>query len=190
MNTEQLCFGQRYDSELGILEPWYTNPAMDEIKTWDLSDKVVLEFGGGASSIWWGTKSARCYTIEANAKWYNDIVGMRDANRLINLAVYLREINEGDQTRVEEYLDFPDDCKPDIIIADGILRTEVVEKAIRYFKENGGGILIADNFWQDYVWLSPKAVELVEPFKKQLYPQLDHLDHSGNCWKTLISYIK
>ena len=192
MNTDNLCFGQRIDPELGILEPWYTNPCMDEIKTWDLSDKVILEYGGGGSSLWWERKAKEVWTIETNEEWLkkidNELMGCHGSYGKLKL--FHRPINEGDQTRVEEYLEFPDGCKPDIIIADGILRTEVVERAIQYFKENNGGILIADNFWQDYVWLSPKAVDLVEPFEKTLYPQLNHTDHSGNCWKTLIAYIK
>jgi len=192
IDINNLCFGQRYDSELGILEPWYTNPAMDRIKQMDLSGKVVLEYGGGSSSLWWERKAKEVWTIETKEEWVkhidNELMGCQSS--FGNLKIFYRPINEGDQEKVMEYISIPEGCDPDIIIADGIFRTEVCELAVEYFKKKGGGILIADNFDQDYIWISPRAVAAVEPFKKELYPQPNHTDHSGKCWKTLIVYIK
>jgi hypothetical protein len=55
--------GRRYDSVTGEIQPWYTHLALDEIQKWDLHDKVVLEWGGGFSSLWWAKRCLRLFTI-------------------------------------------------------------------------------------------------------------------------------
>lgn len=42
----ELSFGQKYDDN-GLVMPWFTHGALDEIKSMDLSDKNVLMFGAG-----------------------------------------------------------------------------------------------------------------------------------------------
>lgn len=190
--TNELCFGQKIDESLGVLFPWYTHGCLGVISKWDLSDKVILEYGGGSSSLWWHRKAKEVWTIETKEEWLkmidNELMGCH--GRFGTLKLFHREINEGDQSRVDEYLKIPEGCKPNIIVADGIFRTEVCELAVEYFKNNGGGILIANNFDQDYIWISPRAIAAVEPFEKEIYLQENHTDHSGKPWKTLIAYIK
>jgi hypothetical protein len=40
------------------------------------------------------------------------------------------------------------------------------------------------------VFICPAAEEILEPFQKEIYPQKDHINHEGNCWKTLIAHIQ
>jgi len=42
---------QRIDAITGEVQPWYTHAALDEIQQWNLDGKVVLEWGGGYSSL-------------------------------------------------------------------------------------------------------------------------------------------
>ena len=89
------------------------------------------------------------------------------------------------------YCEIPSDKKYDVIINDDAYRTEVCEIAVKYFKNNGGGILISDNWKQSFVWISPKAEEIMQPFEAHIHEQADHIDNDGiNKWKTAIHFIK
>lgn len=186
INSTSLNFGQRIDPENGLIESWFTHGALDEIKAMDLSDKIILMYGAGMGDVWLSKRCKELHIIERNPEWAIDC----EAKKQPNMAYYFRPCN--DSSGMDKYyLEIPNGLKPDIIISDDAYRTEAVEEAIKYFKQKeGGGILICDNWWQDYVWLSPKAIEMAEPFEKHIHAQTDHKDHSGNCWKTAIIFIK
>lgn len=191
MNTE-LCFGQRYDEELEILEPWYTNPAMDKIKTWDLKDKIVVEWGGGNSSLWWRSKSKLVFTVDHNLEWANWISSELESHNLLSIGqlkglVKYVQTNEGDQSeKRNEYVEFVFGFNPDICIVDGIHRYECAEYAVKVLKPE---ILIVDNHNQDYVFICPKLDELLEGVRMERFIQPNHTDHSGNPWATAIFYL-
>jgi len=46
--------------------PWYTYPSINFLETRSFSDKTVLEFGGGQSSIWWGLRAKNVVTLEGD----------------------------------------------------------------------------------------------------------------------------
>jgi len=201
MNTEkmqnEMCFGQRYDEELGILEPWYTNPAMDRIKQMDLSDKVVVEWGGGASTIWWRSKSKLVFTIDHNLEWCNwieeqlmlkNLIGL-DGNGNQNIVGEVKYVNthEGDNSENrDKYVQHVFGLTPDICIVDGIHRYECAEYAVKVLKPE---ILIIDNHQQDYVFMCPSLDILLEGVKMERFIQPNHTDHSGNPWATAIFYL-
>lgn len=186
MNTE-LCFGQRIDPELGILEPWYTNPCMDKIKTWDLSDKVVWEYGAGASTLWWANKCKFIVSVDHNDEWFDKVVfmldGIENKSNLLMIPTF-----EGDQSQKrDEYVTICNHViKPNIVVVDGIHRYECAEYAVKVLKPE---ILIIDNHQQDYVFICPKLDELLEGVKMERFIQPNHTDHSGNPWATAIFYL-
>lgn len=186
--TNELCFGQRYDSELGILEPWYTNPAMDRIKQMDLSDKVVVEWGGGASTVWWAMKAKEVWSVDHNIEWVDKISGELFARQLEYKSEYSYcPTHEGDQTiNRDAYIKFYDDKKPNICIVDGVHRYECAEYAVKVFKPE---ILIVDNHQQDYVFMCPSLDVLLEGVKMERFIQPNHTNHEGNPWATAIFYL-
>lgn len=171
------------DPENGLTMPWYSHPALEEIRKWDLADKRVLEYGAGASTLWWGSKCKQVYSIEANEDWFLRINELRPPN----VAVSLRSCNEGDQTKIEFYTSIPDDFIPDIVVVDGILRYECILKALTLPRPL---ILIVDNYMQDYVFVCPAAEEALEDFEGKHYFQPGHTDHSGRPWQTAIWHLK
>lgn len=186
MNTSSLVEWQRIDPENGLVEPWLSWPFMDWVKKIDLSDKVILEFGAGRSTAWWRKKAKWVDSIEANKEWaeqaYLDCVNAGVKNG----AIYFDNIPDG---RATEYLEtykalIPEHEPYDIIIIDGIYRTEMVEFAINRLKLNGGGLLFIDNLDQDFVWISPKAMEFVAPFEGEVFIQPNHIVHEGKPWNT------
>lgn len=187
INQDNLCFGQRVDPELGILEPWYTNPAMDVIKKWDLSGKTVLEYGGGASTIWWSKRVARVLTIDHNQDWYNFMLSELDGGDYYVPA--LINTHEGDQSEARDwYVEArrTRDWKFDIVVVDGIHRYECAKYAVEALKPK---IIIIDNHQQDYVFMCPALDELMKGVRMERYIQPDHTDHSGNPWATAIFYL-
>lgn len=188
---DNLSFGQRIDQENGLCELWLTHGALDAIKGMDLSDKVVWMFGAGKGDLWLSKRCKELHVVERNGDWLNSCVSIKESNRADNLFYYYRPCN--DSSGMDKYyLEIPNDIDSDIIINDDSYRTECCQMAIDYFKKRGGGILICDNYWQDYVWKSPIAIEWLEPFEKHIYSQPDHRDfeEEGCEWKTAIVFIK
>src|SRR4051812_13882826 len=50
--------------------PWYSYPCIEFLKHRDYRDKVVLEFGGGQSTLWWAQRARRVVTLEGDQQWY------------------------------------------------------------------------------------------------------------------------
>lgn len=175
---------QKIDPVTGLCFPWLTHPGLDEIATWDLADKNVCEFGAGMSTLWWARKCNKVFSVEANFQWYCEILKQKPDN----VQLEYRSVHEGDQTQIEFYTAVPEDFIPDIVVVDGVLRNECLQKGIELLSEKGG-IIIADNLDQDYVWVSEAAMKLMSPYEAKYYIQPDHKDHSGKPWQTVIFTI-
>ncbi len=188
--TPQLYEWQKIDKENGLIMSWFTHDSLAEIKKMDFRNKVVFSFGGGFGDCWLAKRCKQLYVVERVGDWIIKASEICQENGVNNIQYFHRPCNDSSGNEVE-YCEIPNGISPDVIISDDAYRTEVVEMAIKHFKnKEGGGILICDNWWQDMVWKSPAAVEMIEPFEKKIFPQKDHTDHQGECWKTLIAYIK
>ena len=44
--------------------------------------------------------------------------------------------------------------------------------------------MVIDNLDQDYVWISPKAMELIEPYESEVFIQQNHINYEGKPWNT------
>jgi hypothetical protein len=192
INIENLVQWQLYDADVDAVMPWFTHPFLQVLKSWDLSDKNILEFGSGRSTRWLRARAKWVDSVETDPAWIEKIKDEceefdngrimwcpdpKDPNVYL-LKPFFRYGNPAKGVR-----GFP--VHYDIIIDDGIHRNEVLEFAIKYFEAIKGGIIICDN-WQQYgVWMSPAAAEMVKPYKGFIYEQEDHTDNDGvNKWKT------
>jgi hypothetical protein len=151
-----------------------------------MSDKTIAEFGAGRSSAWWRSRAKWVDSFEANTEW-----GIQASNDCLihdlqNGRIFAKDLPDGIQERKQEFFDLiPGDKQYDIIVNDGIWRFEVLEWALNHFKGKGG-ILIADNWRQSGVWMSPPAEELMASYEINSYVQEDHTDNDGiNKWKTV-----
>lgn len=187
MNTHQLVEWQIWDHSVDACFPWFTHPMLEVLKTWDLKDKRILEFGGGKSTKWWRQKAKWVTTIDTNSGWVSKI--SEECLGLDNGVLLLAPINEGDQEFDNIYCNAGDAYGPyDIVIVDGILRNSCLEKALSMQKPL---IVIADNWYQSYVWLSNAAVELMKPHPINVFEQENHTNNDGiNKWKTVYWELK
>lgn len=186
----ELVLWQKIDPGNNLVFPWFTHPFLDVLSTWDLSNEVVLEYGGGRSTAWWRQKCDFVVTIESSIKYYLSIAEECWENVLPNGATYYRPVSEGDQQLKNAYVkSYPTGTKHfditipySLVVVDGILRYECLQEGIELLSEHGGKIIM-DNWDQDG-FLCPACVELMAPYEGHIYPQPDHTDHHGNCWKT------
>lgn len=186
MITEELVEWQIKDDQTGLVLPWWTHPFLDIIKTCDFSDKTWLEFGSGKGTAWLRSKCKWVDSIEASEDWAHYVREDCFKKSLNNGVVYSKLLADGVQETKQQYFDLiPNEKKYDIISVDGIWRYECLQWALDHFKGRGG-MLIADNFDQDFVWISPSSIELMEPYfeYENVFYQPGHINHEGKPWNT------
>lgn len=113
--------------------PWFTYPAIEALKTWDLSNKAVLEYGSGYSTLFWARNTKQVVSIEDNSEWYQKILKLMPSN----VDLRLRSLD-----------DYPEiEGQYDIIVVDGYaqqrMRYRCAVASLPHL--NPGGLVIVDN---------------------------------------------
>lgn len=184
MNTSELVEWQRPSPTNGMIQCWWTWPLLDWIETQNWKEKNVLEFGCGRGTAWLRERSKWVDSIDADLQWAEQARKDCAEYGLHNGTIVARQIPDGVQGVQEEYFSMIGTPKRyDIITIDGIFRTEAIEWSINHLKGREG-LLIIDNLDQDYVWISPKAMELIEPYEQEMFIQPNHINHEGKPWNT------
>lgn len=184
----ELVEWQRVSKETGLVECWWTHPCLDVINTWDLKDKTWLEFGAGLGTASLRQKCKWVDSIEANNEWAAKAANYCNENSLYNGIIHSANLPDGIQELKDSYFQLIPAGEYDIISVDGIWRNECLQWAIDHFIGRGGK-LIVDNLDQDYVWISPAAMELMAPYPCEIYYQPGHTNHEGKPWNTRIFTI-
>lgn len=121
--------------------PWYTYPSIEFLKYRNYQNKIILEFGGGQSSLWWACRAKQVVTLEGDEAWYEEIRDRMPNNvELCYVSMENKEMNISDVTRTLEDKKY---SKYDVIIIDGLYRYEMIPIALRYLADDG--ILVCDN---------------------------------------------
>jgi hypothetical protein len=123
----------------GEFIPWYSYPAIDFIVNKDFSDKRILEFGAGQSSLWWGGKAKYIKSFEEDLAWFTKLKSKTPSN--IELVYANLEPMENCLKVINDSL--YNNPKYDVIIIDGLYRYELCEIARNNLAD--GGVIIADN---------------------------------------------
>lgn len=185
MNTSALVEWQIRSPKNGMVMCWWTHPILELIETWDWKNKTMLETGSGRGSAWLRERCLWVDSIEADLQWAAQVEDDCQCFGLRNGRVFAAQLPDGVQERKQEYFDLiPPDVRYDIISVDGIWRYEMLQWALDHFKGRGG-LLIADNWQQDFVWISPPAEELMKPYKINKFVQSNHTNHEGRPWQTV-----
>lgn len=175
---------QRVDPSNGLVEPWWTWNFMEYIKTIDFKNKKWLEFGAGLGTAWLRDKSNWVDSIEADEQWAARSQLYCQQNGKLNGYIASRQLADCISGVWEIYKTLiPKDEKYDVISIDGIYRTECIGWAIDHFKGRGG-LMVIDNLDQDFVWISPLAMQLITPYESEVFIQPNHINHEGKPWNT------
>jgi hypothetical protein len=159
------CFKMAAVSKDGKPLPWYTYPSIEFLKYRTYTDKLVLEFGGGQSTLWWAARARYVVTLEGDAEWYAKIKNKMPQN------VDLRHVSMQDRStniaEVKAALASKALAQYDIIVIDGLYREELADIACRFLAADG--MIICDN---------SEGYEIYEQFKER---GLDRVDFYGNA---------
>ena len=135
---------QRCLDAAGKAIPWFTYPAIEYLRQFDLSDRRVFEWGSGNSSIWFAQRTKAVHSVEHDRAWADRAA----AHPLPNLTVewiaadaYPRAIDR-------------DDARYDLIVIDAIERLGCAKAAPGHLA--AGGLVILDN--SDWFPNSAKAL--------------------------------
>jgi hypothetical protein len=114
--------------------PWMTYPLIEFLRTLDLSDCHVFEFGAGSSTLFWAQRTATVTSVEKNEAWFRRLQAGRPANcKLIwcpHDCDYIAALAQQEQLF-------------DVIVVDGAVRYPCAEAAIEHVTEQG--LILLDN---------------------------------------------
>jgi hypothetical protein len=112
--------------------PWFTYPSIEYFRQLDLTDKIMLEWGAGNSSLFFSKKVKKLYSIEHNKEWYEQVENNKIDNQILVYA---------DSDYAKKPKDF--NIFFDIILIDGIKREDCSIVARSLIAK--GGVIILDN---------------------------------------------
>ena len=144
--------GEYRDNDGNYL-PWFTFPAIEALKNWDLSNKRVFEYGSGYSTLFWAARAKEVISVEHNEAWHEKISMLAPNNTQIILSPITqgeREDHPTPQTReqfgryaetIREYGKF------DVIVLDGYARSRMRYQCARaaLMQLLNNGLVILDN---------------------------------------------
>jgi hypothetical protein len=152
--SDQAYFTSVRDGELRDQEknyiPWFTYPAIEALKNWDLSDKRVFEYGSGYSTLFWASRCREVVSVEHDRAWYERVAAIAPANVRVILAPIDKKEEYHPSPALREQFDAYaaaiDGCFQ-IIVIDGYARSRVryqcAQAALPHLDRNG--LMILDN---------------------------------------------
>ena len=135
IKKKKLLLSTKYQNSFITKQPWYTFPCLEYIQNLDLSDKKVLEFGSGSSSIFW---SDRCKSIKSIESDYNFFDFLKKKG-ISNLELFYEQDKNAYISHIRSF-------DANIIVIDGLYRSEITSllvENIHRFKNLS--LLIFDN---------------------------------------------
>jgi hypothetical protein len=114
--------------------PWYTYPALEYLRQLDFSGCDVFEFGSGNSTLYWGARCRRLFSVEDDPAWHKAVAPKIAAN-----TIYMFEPD------ADRYVTAiaRSGARFDGIAIDGSVRKRCAEIAVNFLKP--GGLVILDN---------------------------------------------
>ncbi len=132
------------------MEIWMHQREISAIKGLLDTNKVMLEWGSGGSTINFAPLVEKYYSIEHESEWYTKV--KEETSMINNLDLHLVPNNEPYNVRTKSYSQFKDYIEHikkinkifDIILIDGRARVFCAEIALKYLNKNG--ILLFHDF--------------------------------------------
>ena len=118
----------------GVPIPWYTYPAIEYLSHIDFSNRRVLEYGSGNSTLWWATRCEELVSVEGNSEWYETNRGVVEQAAKVK---YLLKTSEKEYVR-QDYL-----RTAGVVVIDGDYRSKCADYLIESNQDNAHQISMA-----------------------------------------------
>jgi hypothetical protein len=128
-------------SKYGTPLPWYTYPCIDFLKYRSYTDKTILEFGAGQSTLWWASQAKQVISLEGDPHWIEKLRTLAPENVTFHLVAVDNAANCVQS--VNDILGELPNERFDIVVIDGLWRHQLYKVAARIVSENGA--IICDN---------------------------------------------
>lgn len=116
--------------------PWFNYPAIYFLEQFDIQSKNVFEWGCGNSTLYWAQRCHSITSVESDKKWFEKI---QDRSKKYKNAKIVYAKNKKDY--IGEI--FNQKRKFDIVVIDGLYRTEILKTTLNKVKKDG--MIILDN---------------------------------------------
>lgn len=130
--------------------PWFTYPAIEALKNWDLSGKRVFEYGSGYSTLFWANRAKEVVSVEHDRAWHEKISSLAPSNsRVILSPIDKKEDFHPSPELREQFKAYSEaiDGLFQIIVIDGYAKSRVryqcAQAALPHLDANG--LIILDN---------------------------------------------
>jgi len=119
--------------------PWFSYSAIEYLRSLDLTNKSVFEYGSGNSTLFWAKHTAKIKSVESDIKWFNLNLKRLKVCKNAQLTFENNKVKYVDTINITK-------AKYDIIVIDGDSRFECSLAAIGKLK-NGGFIILDNSEW-------------------------------------------
>lgn len=126
---------QKAVSRSGKPLPWYTYPIIEFLTHRDFSNKIVLEYGAGQSTLWWAERAKQVVSIETDKQWYEHLKSRLPPNVSLHYVDGSQEEHFVSTSRV--VLKSLGHSKFDIIVIDAEFRERLLSDVFPQLAENG-----------------------------------------------------
>ncbi len=151
-------------------EPWLAFSAVDFLRSINLMDSRVFEYGSGASTLFWLSRGCSVVSIENDSEWFTVLYKKIGDNPKLDYRLVLPSLNQGvtdiDPSDPKQYASgssllsgytffdyvsqidkFPD-ASFDVILIDGRSRSSCLSHSLDKIKV--GGYIVLDNSDRQY----------------------------------------
>jgi hypothetical protein len=155
--------------------PWFSYPLIEILKKLDLSEKKILEFGSGCSTIFFIKKNCHVLSYEEDIDWLEFVKKKCKSEKL---EIINRKIDQNDKLKESENKKF------DLIVIDGHNREEILKKINDLNLLSDGGAIIFDNS-EGYNF--SKILNLDENFNH--FSKIDFYGHAPGIFRKQASSV-
>lgn len=144
--------------------PWYTYPAIHFLSAKNLSERDILEFGAGQSTLWWAERARSVIALENDSGWLEALKRKVPSN--VSLYPVLTGLDDAEPLlQGKEF---------DVIIVDGLDRLAAAKEAVAHLKD--AGAILLDN--AECFWGEPGTYPILDLFRKEGFRRIDFYGHA------------
>ena len=122
-------------------EPWLTRDAITRLEGIVGFTTVVLEFGSGASTIWFAKRSARVESIEHDGDWHRRVVEAARYENVTTAFLYHVPSDGNFSMYIEKGREIAERLAPGLLVVDGRCRVRCI-KAVAPLMPVGAHIVL------------------------------------------------